>query len=55
MDGTPVPLERLPSLEVTVVAVEVSMPLGDVLPLPAGEPVLYPGITSGRVGGARAL
>ncbi|KAI1794979.1 photo-regulated tyrosinase [Ganoderma leucocontextum] len=52
-DGTPIPLERLPSLEVTVVALQLSMRVGDALPTPVGEPVLHVDITFGRVGGAR--
>ena len=51
VDGTPVPVERLPSLEVVVVAVQLSMRDGE-LPVPVGEPVLHRDITSGRPGGA---
>ncbi|PIL22740.1 hypothetical protein GSI_15433 [Ganoderma sinense ZZ0214-1] len=51
-DGTPIPLERLPSLEVVVVAVQLEMRDGE-LPIPVGEPVLHRDITSGRLGGAR--
>ncbi|PIL22741.1 hypothetical protein GSI_15434 [Ganoderma sinense ZZ0214-1] len=54
-DGTPVPLERLPSLEVMVVAVRLAMAggEGEALPVQVGEPVHHRDVTSGRLGGAR--
>ncbi|KAM5539434.1 hypothetical protein V8D89_006886 [Ganoderma adspersum] len=51
VDGTPVTIESLPSLEVVVVAVQLAMHDGE-LPVPVGEPVLHRDITSGRPGGA---
>ncbi|KAI1794977.1 hypothetical protein LXA43DRAFT_1091553 [Ganoderma leucocontextum] len=51
VDGTPVPVEKLPSLEVTVVAVQLAMRVGEVLPEVA-KAVVHRDITSGRLGGA---
>ncbi|KAI1794978.1 hypothetical protein LXA43DRAFT_1058946 [Ganoderma leucocontextum] len=53
VDGTPVRVEKLPSLEVTVVAVQLAMRvIGEVLPVQVGEAVVHRDITSGRLGGA---
>lgn len=50
-DGTPVPLENLPSLEVEVLSVQYAMRAGE-LPKVVGKLVLRRDLTSGRLGGA---
>ncbi|KAI0712435.1 hypothetical protein C8Q76DRAFT_485863 [Earliella scabrosa] len=49
--GTEVPVEDVPSLEVTVVAVPLTFPPDAAFPVP-GQPVYHPDVTSGRPGGA---
>lgn len=51
VDGTAVPLEDVPSLEVTVVATRLNMPPGAPFPVP-GHRVFHHDITHGRQGGA---
>ncbi|KAH9952079.1 photo-regulated tyrosinase [Amylocystis lapponica] len=50
--GVDVPLENLPSLEVTVMATPVTQGPGDIFPV-AGTPRLFHHVTHGRQGGCR--
>ena len=52
MDGTAVPLEECPSLEVTVVAVPLTLPPGAIFP-DAGETVFHHHVTARKQGGSR--
>ena len=54
VNGVPVPLENVPSLEVVVVATHLSLPPGEVFPVP-GETVHHHDITRGRQGGSRTV
>jgi tyrosinase len=51
-DRTAVPLDRLPSLEVTVAAISLTQEPGAIFPI-AGDPQYHHHITHGRTGGAR--
>jgi tyrosinase len=51
-DRTAVPLDRLPSLEVTVAAISLTQEPGAIFPI-AGDPQYHHHITHGRAGGAR--
>ncbi|KAA1471771.1 photo-regulated tyrosinase [Dentipellis sp. KUC8613] len=51
IDGTPVPLENVPSLEVVVIATPLSLDPGEIFPVP-GDEVHHHDITRGRQGGS---
>ncbi|TFY66267.1 hypothetical protein EVG20_g4820 [Dentipellis fragilis] len=52
IDGTPVPLEDVPSLEVVVIATPLSLDPGEIFPVP-GDKIHHHDITRGRQGGSR--
>nr|BAD51402.1 photo-regulated tyrosinase [Polyporus arcularius] len=52
VDGSAVPLEEVPSLEVAVVATKLTLPAGAPFPVP-GDSVFHHDITHGRQGGSR--
>lgn len=52
MDGTPVPLDQIPSLEVTVISTELSLGPGAIFASPMASPVFHHDVTRGRRGGA---
>ncbi|KAI0770111.1 photo-regulated tyrosinase [Fomes fomentarius] len=53
VDGTVVPLDQIPSLEVTVVSTELSFGPGAIFASPMACPVFHPDVTRGRRGGVR--
>ncbi|KAI0754754.1 photo-regulated tyrosinase [Daedaleopsis nitida] len=52
VNGSEVPLEDVPSLEVTIIATKLTLPPGSTFPVP-GDRVFHHDITRGQRGGAR--